>query len=94
MPTPNDYSDFRFSNTADAGDRQFSSDKTGDPQALLEQTRGSVEAHAALNYAYGLCQPVADLGSHPWLRDSLATPSEKEPGDAPPETGSDTPFRR
>src|SRR5437762_1349587 len=56
--------------------RQFSSDKESDPIRLMEQTRAGIEAHASLNESYGLFQPVATLGSHPWLRDSLAVPSE------------------
>jgi hypothetical protein len=92
-PTSGVYPDV-FPYSYDANNSQFSQDKEGDPVRLMEQTRASIQKHADLNYAYGLCQPVADLGSHPWLRDSLATPGEKEPGDAPPETGSDTPFRR
>jgi len=71
MPTPNDFTDFQF-NASDKDNPQFTSDKTGDPQALLEQTRGGVDAHAELNESFGLCQPVADMGQHAWLRDGLA----------------------
>ena len=59
-----------------APSKQFSSDANGDPKALLESTRPGINAHASLNEAYGLMQPVATLGSHPWLRDSLTNTSE------------------
>ena len=93
MPTLGDFEDVRFAGSKES-DRQFSSDVSGNPEDLLEQTRASVEAHADLNYAYGLCQPTADLGSHPWLRDSLADASEREPGNAEPQQDVKTPFRR
>jgi len=68
----------------DSDNRRFSSDKPRDPRELLEQTRAGVDAHASMNESYGLCQPVATLGSHPWLRDSLTNTSEKEAGNAEP----------
>src|SRR5690349_9099093 len=119
MPTPNDYSDFRFqpnenraggdfSPTADAEpapaavpanvypnsagygfeptNRQFSTrpefatEEKSIPEILHESTRESVAAHARLNEAYGLCQPVATLGSHAWLRDELANPCQRNLG--------------
>ena len=73
--------------------RQFSSKMSGDPRELLEQTRAGAEAHADLLESYGLCQPVATLGSHPWLRDSLTEPSALEPGNAAPDNQLGTPFR-
>jgi len=129
MPTPNDFSDFRFrpnenqrggdfSPTADAPPApevspgaypnvrnygfdpmnsqftsrpEFSTEEPSIPEILHESTRASIEAHANLNEAYGLCQPEATLGSHPWLRDSFATPAEDEPGNASP-TVDKTPF--
>jgi hypothetical protein len=62
----------------DPGNRQFSSNVDGDPRALLEETRSGVESHADMNAAYGLFQPVATLGSHPWLRDELANVTERD----------------
>ena len=64
-------------------DAQFSSNHSGDPRHLLESTRSGVQAHADLNACYGLTQPIATLGSHPWLRDSLADPGTSEPGNVP-----------
>jgi hypothetical protein len=64
--------------------RQFSSKMSGDPKELVESTRAGVEAHADLLESYGIGMPVAGLGVHPWLRDSLAAPSPKEPGNAEP----------
>ena len=64
----------------------------GDPKALLESTRECVEYHADLMDAYGYHQPTATLGSHPWLRDSLANPNDMEPGDAEPKIGLKEPF--
>jgi hypothetical protein len=129
MPTPNDFSDFRFrpnenqrggdfSPAADAppapeveagaypnvrnygfdpmnsqftSREEFATEAQSVPEILLEQTKPSIKAHADLNESYGLRQPEATLGSHPWLRDSLADPSEKEPGNASP-TVDKTPF--
>ena len=83
MPTPSDPS----------GSPYISSSRgTGDPKVLLEQTHQNIRDHADLNYAYGLCQPAAGLGVHPWLRDSFATPDEKEPGNASPTLADKTPF--
>ena len=93
-PTPTSGYPNVFGYGADAGDRQFSQDKEGDPIRLMEQTRASIQAHGDLNEAYGLCQPVQDLGTHCWLRDSLAEPSEREPGNAEPQQDVKTPFRR
>lgn len=64
----------------------------GDPKALLESTRPCIEAHADMNYTYGLCQPVTTLGCHPWLRDSLSTTGEDEPGNAEPASDLKVPF--
>jgi hypothetical protein len=64
----------------------------GDPKALLASTKDCVEAHSDLNYIQGLCQPVATLGCHPWLRDSLSTTGEDEPGNAEPAQGLKVPF--
>lgn len=71
---------------------QFNSDKTGDPIELLNQTRADVDAHSNLNRAYGLNMPVAGLGITPWLRDSLADPSQDEPGNAMPSSNLGIPF--
>lgn len=102
MPTGNEFTDVRFDNAdpVDAGNypnakgygydpdnSQFSSKMSGDPISLLESTRQSVEAHADLNASYGLLQPVATLGSHPFLRDGLTTPDELAPGNAEPQPG-------
>lgn len=67
-------------------------EKTGDPVKLMESTRAGIQAHADLNEEYGLCQPEATLGCHPWLRDSLATVGEDEPGNAEPVKGQKQPF--
>ncbi len=72
--------------------KQFSSDKSGNPIELLNQTKANVEYHANLNEAYGLTQPIAGLGIHPWLRDGLAGDSEDEPGNAQPKPGIRVPF--
>src|SRR6266550_8881877 len=64
--------------------KQFSSDKEGDPKKLVHQARQSIDAHADLMQAMGYNQPIATLGSHPWLRDELANPTELEPGNAEP----------
>ena len=73
---------------------QFSSDTNGNPEALLNSTRSSVQAHADMNACYGLTQPVATLGSHPWLRDSLADPSTSEPGNAIPNQVRGVPLQK
>jgi hypothetical protein len=78
----------------DEHNRQFSSDVNGDPKALLQQAREGVDAHADLMQAYGLNQPVATLGSHPWLRDELANPTELEPGNAEPTVDLKIPKRQ
>jgi hypothetical protein len=75
-------------------DAQFSSDTNGRPEALLNSTRSSVQAHADLNLAYGLSQPAATLGQHPWLRDSCADPTTAEPGPAEPDKVRGVPMRR
>jgi hypothetical protein len=64
--------------------KQFSSDKEGDPKKLVRQATVSVNAHSDLMKAYGYNLPVATMGSHPWLRDELATQDETEPGNAEP----------
>ena len=76
-------------NPAPSGEpSQFSSRTSGDPRDLLNSTRSGVQAHADINACYGLTQPVATPGSHPWLRDELATPGTNEPANAVP-----TPMR-
>jgi hypothetical protein len=75
-------------------DAQFSSNRSGDPRDLLAQTETGVRAHAEMNLAYGLTQPVATLGSHAWLRDSLADPSTSEPGNAIPDEVRGVPLQR
>jgi hypothetical protein len=75
-------------------ERQFSSDVSGDPRDLLENTRPGIEAHADMNLAYGLTQPVATLGSHAWLRDSLADPGTSEPANAIPNQVRGVPLER
>jgi len=65
--------------------KQFSSDCTGNPKELLSQTRDGITRHAAINEMYGLTQPVATLGSHPWLRDELTNTGESEAGNAAPD---------
>jgi hypothetical protein len=77
----------------DPGNPQFYSKMTGDPISLSESTRPYVEAHGNLNEAYGLLQPVATIGTHPWLRDGLVTPDELEPGNAEPRQGVKMPNR-
>jgi hypothetical protein len=72
---------------------QFSQDKEGDPIRLLESTRPGIDAHASMNESFGLCQPAATLGSHPFLRDELANPTELEPGNAEPQQGLKIPKR-
>ncbi len=74
--------------------KQFASDVNGNPDVLLETTRASVMQHSDLNQAYGLNQPVAGLGTHPWLRDSLATQGETEPGNAEPSHDEQIPMRK
>ena len=70
---------------------EFGTEQESVVEILQQQTIPSIKAHADLNEAYGLRQPEATLGSHPWLRDSLADPSEREPGNASP-TVDKTPF--
>lgn len=85
MPTPSDPT---------AGPTgQSSSKMSGDPIELLNSTKECIQRHADLNEVYGLCQPAATLGSHPWLRDSLADPSELEPGNAAPSIDQKMPFK-
>lgn len=85
MPTPSD--------PKSAPSKQFSSDVNGDPEALCNSTRAGISKHAELNEAYGLTQPVATPGSHPWLRDELATPGIEEPGNAVPSRDLEIPKR-
>jgi hypothetical protein len=73
---------------------QFSSRTSGDPRDLLESTRSSVQAHADINLCYGLTQPVSTPGSHPWLRDSLATSGTDEPAGAQPNQVRGVPLQR
>lgn len=63
---------------------QFSSDVNGKPEALLSSTKAGIQAHAELNQCYGLGQPIATLGSHPWLRDECAVTSTDEPANTVP----------
>lgn len=72
---------------------QFSSNKQGDPKKLVREAVDSINAHADLMDTYGYHQPVATLGSHPWLRDELANPTELEPGNAEPIAGMKVPER-
>ena len=73
---------------------QFSSNHSGDPRDLLAKTEAGVKAHAEMNLAYGLTQPVATLGSHPWLRDSLSDPGTSEPANAIPNQVRGVPLQR
>ena len=73
--------------------RQFSSDKNGDPRAMLQSTASSIASHASLNEAYGLMQPVATIGSHPWLRDSLTNTGDMEAGNMEPSQNVKLPKR-
>jgi hypothetical protein len=94
LPTESDFTDIRFDasnsierqqgNLGVSGNSRFSQDKEGDPLRLMEQTRASVNAHADLNASYGLFQPVATIGSHPFLRDELSNPTEIEAGNESP----------
>lgn len=68
----------------DATNPQFTSKLSGDPIELLESTRAQINAHAELMQAYGYNQPIATIGSHPFLRDELSNPTESEPGNAEP----------
>jgi len=72
---------------------QFSSKMSGNPIELLDSTRSEVIKHANLNQAYGLNQPVAGLGIHHWLRDSLSNPDDAEPGNAQPGPGQRMPGK-
>src|SRR5260221_653256 len=95
MPTPNDFSRVTMPEYNASRDdsmipcsipsKQFSSDVTGNPEELLQQTKSDVNRHSDIVNAYGYNMPVATLGSHPWLRDGLADLSEMEPGNAEPE---------
>lgn len=89
MPTPDD-----FNNVQLGGDNTFksSSKMSGDPKELLEGSKECIEDHSSILEAYGLRQPQACLGQHPWLRDSLATPDDTEPGPAEPGKGMKVPF--
>ena len=73
--------------------KQFSSNKEGDPKKLVHQAVDSINAHSDLMNAYGLHQPVATMGSHPWLRDELTVTSVMEPGNAEPGPGMEVPER-
>lgn len=64
--------------------KQFSSDVTGDPEALCQQTKPGITEHADMLYSFGLCSPVAGLGDHGWLRDSLTNTGQKQPGNESP----------
>lgn len=90
MPTNSDFANVQLGGVP--SNPQFSSDKTGDPIELLAQSQVSVEAHGDLLRAYGYNMPTATLGSHPWLRDSLADASPDEPGNAEPKSGQGVPF--
>ena len=68
--------------------KQFSSKMSGDPKELLQSARSGVDAHADLMAAYGYNQPMATMGSHPWLRDELTVTSEREPGNQMPSDGN------
>lgn len=74
--------------------KQFSSKMTGDPKTLLQEASAGVTNHADLMNAYGYNMPVATMGSHPWLRDELATPSQTEPGNAEPQINFKIPKRQ
>jgi hypothetical protein len=74
--------------------KQFSSDKEGDPKKLVRQATSSIDAHSDLLYASGLNQPVATYGTHAWLRDELANPGEREPGNAEPVRDYKVPRRQ
>lgn len=64
--------------------KQFSSDVNGEPVSLCQSTKPGIDAHADMQYAFGLCSPVAGLGRHDWLRDSLTNPGQKQPGNEVP----------
>jgi hypothetical protein len=72
---------------------QFSSKMSGDPKELLANAQIGVKAHGDLVSSYGYNMPTATLGSHPWLRDSLANTTENEPGQAEPLAGEKMPGR-
>ena len=74
--------------------KQFSEGRSGDPKTLLENARQGVNDHADLIHDYGYTMPVATLGQHPWLRDSLAVPTEREPGAAQPNPEFAIPTKR
>jgi hypothetical protein len=73
--------------------KQFSSKMSGDPKELLANAQIGVKAHGDLVSSYGYNMPTATLGSHPWLRDSLANTTENEPGQAEPLAGEKMPGR-
>lgn len=77
MPTPSDP-------TAGNSNPQFSSRDTGNPESLLAETKAGIDAHADMQYTFGLCSPVAGLGEHPWLRDELTNSGQKQPGNETP----------
>lgn len=88
--------DCDFDNVQLGGDNSFqsSSKMSGDPKELLQNAKEGVESHADLVNAYGYNLPVATLGSHAWLRDELANPSQEEPGNAAPEVNFKVPKRQ
>lgn len=73
--------------------KQFSSKMSGNPQELLNSTRTGIQSHSSLNEAYGLMQPAATIGSHPWLRDELTNTGESEAGNAVPSADLKLPKR-
>jgi hypothetical protein len=102
MPTPDDFTDCRLPEYNASRDdsmipcaipsKQFSSDCTGNPKELLAQVAPEVQKHSDIVNAYGYNMPVATMGQHPWLRDSLADATEMEPGAAQPKPGLKIPF--
>lgn len=78
-----------------SGDNTFqsSSKMSGDPKDLLADVAPGVKIHADIVAAYGYNMPLATLGSHAWLRDSLADAGENEPGNMQPEAGKKIPGK-
>jgi hypothetical protein len=74
--------------------KQFSSKMSGDPKELLAEADTGVKLHSDLLRSYGYGMPTATLGTHPWLRDSLTTEDEQEPGNAAPRIDLKMPFER
>jgi hypothetical protein len=69
-----------------------------EPENLLnwqrEKVDQQIQGHADILADAGLTAPIATLGTHPWMRDGIADPGLREPGNAEPDGKRGVPMQR